>query len=128
MKSKNLHVGDRERTKSLWFPVVGWALLIFALSSVPGHKVPSSPFFSADKVVHVLVYAVLGALAARALFRGSSLGRRGCMWLGAAAAALYGVSDEVHQLFVPHRFAGVGDVVADAVGALLGAWAALRKA
>jgi VanZ family protein len=39
----------------------------------------------------------------------------------ALAAVLYGLSDEVHQSFIPGRDASVGDVVADALGALLGA-------
>ena len=39
----------------------------------------------------------------------------------ALLAVLYGLGDEVHQSFVPGRDASVGDVVADAAGALLGA-------
>ena len=36
-------------------------------------------------------------------------------------ATLFGVTDEIHQYFVPGRQADVFDVVADAVGALAGA-------
>ena len=43
--------------------------------------------------------------------------------LAAALAAVYGVSDELHQSFVPGRTADGADVVADAVGAVLGAGA-----
>jgi VanZ family protein len=35
---------------------------------------------------------------------------------------LYGVSDEFHQYFVPGRSVEALDVLADALGGLLGAW------
>ncbi|MBP8105542.1 MAG: VanZ family protein, partial [Nitrospira sp.] len=34
----------------------------------------------------------------------------------------YGLSDEIHQLFVPLRQGDPLDLVADSVGAALGAW------
>ena len=39
-----------------------------------------------------------------------------------AGCALYGLSDEIHQLFVPLRQGDPLDLVADSVGAALGAW------
>ena len=33
---------------------------------------------------------------------------------------LYGVSDEIHQMFVPHRYADLTDVLSDAAGAAIG--------
>lgn len=66
----------------------------------------------ADKVAHALAYAVLGALLAWAT------GRPG---LAVALATLYGVSDELHQAFVPGRTPDVLDLVADLLGATAGA-------
>jgi VanZ family protein len=93
--------------------------LIFAASSradfdpLPGNVL--------DKLVHLGVYAVLGALVVRAL----SGGRRTVGWPHAAAAvlvsSLYGASDEWHQSFVAGRTPDALDVVADALGAALGA-------
>lgn len=45
------------------------------------------------------------------------------VWLAVLIAFLFGISDEVHQYFVPNRSADVMDVVADVVGATLGATA-----
>ena len=76
-----------------------------------------------DKVLHALVYSVLGGLcclAARQTWS-LSLGRRGVVIVGALCALLYGVTDEFHQLFVPGRSADVYDVVADGIGGLIGA-------
>jgi VanZ family protein len=64
-----------------------------------------------DKVIHAGAYAVLAALATLAT---------GNPVVGASLAVLYGVTDEVHQSFVPGRFPSVGDLVADAIGAALG--------
>jgi VanZ family protein len=45
--------------------------------------------------------------------------------LAALLSALYGVSDEFHQSFIPGRFATVEDVVADSLGACFGVILAL---
>ena len=83
---------------------------IFALSSLPGSEVGiPAPW---DKLAHFTEYALLGFL----LGRGT-----GNVPLAFALAALYGVSDEVHQAFVPGREASVFDWLADAAGALIGA-------
>ena len=42
------------------------------------------------------------------------------MFLSVVSASLYGISDEIHQSFVPFREAEVADVVADMIGALCG--------
>jgi VanZ family protein len=44
------------------------------------------------------------------------------LWWVALAVMLYGVSDEFHQYFVPGRSVEALDVLADALGGLLGAW------
>jgi VanZ family protein len=102
-----------------WLPVVLWAAVIFAFSSVPSL---SSGLGTADlvlrKLAHVTEYAVLGVLLARALPE-----------LGALAAGLaYAVTDEVHQHFVPGRHAALLDVAIDATGVLIGILLARRIA
>lgn len=75
-----------------------------------------------DKLLHVGGYALLGALCVRAL---SDRFRKPVTVAVALAAVLltttYGVSDEVHQSFVPLREADSWDVVADFVGGLVAA-------
>jgi VanZ family protein len=98
-----------------------WAAIIFAASSSP-NPFPFVPrgLFSQDKLVHAVVYGVLGALVRVAL--GGTRLRPGAALLAALAlAALYGVSDEFHQMYVPNREASSLDLAADAIGALLGA-------
>ena len=74
-----------------------------------------------DKVVHAIVYSVLGGLFFLALRQTSSLTVGRLIVLAAAFAFIYGVTDEVHQLFVPGRSAEVYDALADGIGGMLGA-------
>ena len=95
------------RRVSLWLPVVLWAALIFALSSIPSL---SSGLGTWDlvlrKLAHVTEFAVLGALLMRALGRELP---------ALAVGVAYAISDEVHQHFVAGRSASVVDAAIDAV-------------
>jgi VanZ family protein len=115
---------------SCWLPLMGYCVLIFVQSS---HPVPNeiSRLDISDKALHVAGYALLGALFYRA-YR-SLWGRfpeRTLFWASAVSAALYGLSDEIHQYFVPFRSADPLDFAADAFGGLLGAaaWMVLLAA
>ena len=115
----------RAHMLTAWFPPLAWAVLIFIFSSLPGSTIPS-PFFSADKVFHLGVYAVLGYLVARALgYYGRA--RRFVMVLSVLICFLYGVSDEFHQSFVPDRTPSFMDVAADTVGSCIGIVIRTRK-
>ena len=115
----------RAQALALWAPAVVWAVLIYYLSSLPGSTIPS-PFFSADKVFHLGVYAVLGYLVARALgYYGGA--RRFAMVLSVLICFLYALSDEFHQSFVPDRTPSFMDVTADTVGSLIGFFICSRK-
>jgi VanZ family protein len=100
------------RSLTHWLPVVLWAAVIFALSSVPSL---SSGLGAWDlflrKGAHMTEYAILAFLLARAL---SSVAP------AFAIGLLYAVSDELHQSFVRGRHAAVRDVAFDAVGLLIG--------
>jgi hypothetical protein len=101
-----------------------WALLIFALSSIPGAAFPASKLFSYDKLLHAGVYAVLGAFTFMALPRRWGMRTSVLVLVAGAITTLYGFSDEFHQMFVPGRSADLRDVLADCVGGLVGAGAA----
>jgi len=109
--------GSRVR---LWLPVVAWAALIFALSSVPDLGTGLGGWdLVLRKIAHAAEYAVLGALLVRAN------GRAG---LAVAVGTLYAVSDELHQSFVPGRLGSPVVVAIDAVGVAAGVvlWQSVR--
>jgi len=111
---------ETRRAKGVWWPVLAWAAFIFVLSSIPGNDFPEVPGRQTDKLVHAFLYGVLGVFSGRALAAGTSLA--GARLVGATClmAIGYGISDELHQLFTPRRSCDWHDVVADAVGGLLG--------
>lgn len=101
----------------LWAPVAIYMALIFGLSSIS--RPPDLSTSIGDKGGHGLLYFGLAALIVRALAGGwwRSFGLR----VAAAAVALstlYGVTDEIHQIFVPPRTAELADLAADAIGSL----------
>jgi VanZ family protein len=104
-----------------WLPALGWAATIFVLSSFPGSAYPQTEVVGADKMVHLVLYGVLAGLCTRGWARGTSWRSWALIAASAALAALYGMSDEFHQRFVPGRNADWADVLADAVGAIVGA-------
>ena len=105
-----------------WFPILVYCLLIFFQSSYPSPEhVPDLRYM--DKLLHILAYALLGALFLRAL---NSLRIKNnlklVMILSVLFSSLYGVSDEIHQYFVPYRNADLMDILADMLGSIIGVY------
>mgnify|MGYP001825626037 CR=1 FL=1 len=104
-----------------WLPVILYCLLIFIQSSYPAtQSLPSIPHM--DKLAHTGAYALLGFLFFR-VFQTTSIQKNAVLLVifSALASSLYGISDEIHQYFVPSRTADIMDVLADAAGSVLGA-------
>ena len=100
------------RALSVWLPVVVWAAVIFALSSIPSLSTGLGGWDTVlRKGAHLTEYAILGALLLRALGREAP---------ALAAGILYAAGDEVHQHFVRGRHAAPVDVLIDAVGVGVG--------
>lgn len=110
---------------SYWLPPFIYAALIFYLSSLPGTTyIPS--FFAADKAFHLVEYGILGYLLARALGH-YHLKKKVLLISVVFICFAYGVSDELHQFFVPHRCASFMDVVADGIGSSIGIGIYIRQ-
>ncbi len=102
-------------------PLLAFCLLLFWQSSFP--SLISTPLFPHDdKLVHLGAYAFLAFLAARNLKQERPFfSRRKLRILATLFAMLYGLSDEIHQAFVPGRTASVWDFAADTLGGFIGA-------
>jgi VanZ family protein len=108
------------RLVALWLPVIVYMVAIFVSSSISSPPSPPGPM--TDKQVHVLMYAGLSALIVRALSGGWFVPPTPLtLFLAVAISTLYGISDEIHQYFVPPRTMDAADVQADIVGATLAA-------
>ena len=97
-----------------WLPVVAWAALIFAMSSIPDLGTGLGGWdLVLRKLAHAAEYAVLGALLVRAVRREVP---------AAALGIAYALTDEIHQAFVPGRQGRPLDVLIDAAGVHLGVY------
>jgi VanZ family protein len=100
------------RALSLWLPVVIWAALIFAFSSIPSLGTGLGVWDTIlRKGAHMTEYAILGLLLLRALGR-----ELPAFALGIA----YAITDEIHQHFVRGRHASPIDVLIDTAGVAIG--------
>jgi VanZ family protein len=111
----------RSRVLTIWLPVVAWAALIFALSSVPNLSTELGLWDTIlRKCAHLTEYAILGGLLYRALEQEVP---------SLAAGIAYAATDELHQHFVRDRHGSPVDVAIDAIGVAAGmlAWLRLRR-
>ncbi|NUN16681.1 MAG: VanZ family protein [Myxococcales bacterium] len=102
-------------------------MVIFCLSHQRVSSDFVAPFPHADKVVHAVVYGGFCWLLSSAwgggwcpkgqTFRFHTYRRS--FGLPVLWVSFYGITDEIHQAFVPGRTADVWDWVADTVGALV---------
>ena len=100
-----------------WFFTVSYMGIIFYLSSLEKIELPPLPENS-DKLLHICAYLFLALLTSFSLYKSGI--KKYVLMLAFLIATLYGISDEIHQAFVPGRDAGIDDVIADSIGASLG--------
>ena len=99
-----------------WLPPIIWAGIIFAFSSLPQFNVSQFILwdFLAKKAAHLSEYAILFVLIFRA-YRGK--------WAPSYfLLALFALSDEFHQKFVPGRTATLLDIGFDLTGASIASY------
>lgn len=99
-----------------WLPAAFIAACSFYFSSKP-HLEYMPSFWSADKIVHLFCYAGFAFWTAFAC----NIKCKKQIWIPVLIVSLWGISDEIHQSFVPNRCASVFDWISDSFGAVLGA-------
>ncbi len=94
---------------------------MFSSMSTPQNYFPDWAGEINDKIVHMLEYAILAILCYRAFLHGAGPRLAEVAGILAITAAfLFGVSDELHQSFVPLREADLWDLAANGAGSLIG--------
>jgi len=114
---------SRIRFMTYWLPVILYAGLIVFLSSLSSPGVNFITIFPGfdDKIIHAVEYAILAILCYRALLHTATGDwRLYAALLSIAASVVFGITDEIHQAFVPLRHADPWDLMADSIGASIG--------
>jgi len=112
-----------------WALVLAWMGVIFYLSSQRQLPRPKEISSEVEAIAgHFTVYAVLATLVMFALAE-SGISKTRRFVYAFAFAVLYGVSDEIHQAFVPGRDPDLFDLMVDGIGAMtaLFAWALYER-
>lgn len=110
------------RTRFIYkVPAILYAILIFWLSSIPQDEMPKMALLRFDKLLHLLEYTIFGMLLMLAFTSNNSrrVTERAPLFT-LTTGILYGITDELHQWFVPGRFVSVFDLLADAIGIVMG--------
>ena len=105
-----------------WIAPAVWAGAIFFSSSIPGSSLPSTGL---APLAHFLEYAILARLIVYALGSAKTVVVK--VAIATALAVAFGVSDEIHQAFVPGRTPDMVDVLVDLLGATTGSWIVAKK-
>jgi VanZ family protein len=96
--------------------------IIFIQSSFPSVELPKVELIGFDKILHFGVYGLLVILCYISLTHQSKLAlfsKSPYLW-AVIITSIYGLTDEIHQYFVPNRSCEFQDWIADFIGALIG--------
>jgi VanZ family protein len=110
---------ERQSPAVWWTGAIVHMALIYYLSSRTWPMLMNAPdFHFPDKFVHMLTYIPLAFVFSIALKKSGM--KKYVLITGFILATLYGITDEVHQVFVPGRCSDVSDALADIAGAFIG--------
>ena len=119
--------GRMIRMKARYFAAaLLWCAIIFWLSSQS--EPPKATWWlfeipGIDKIAHAGIYGILAGLVALGIRLSYEGVRRDVLFaVPVGSAILYGMSDEIHQIFVPYRTFDLLDLLADGLGASVVMW------
>lgn len=112
------------KNKWRWIPPVIWGILLAILSLMPageGKFLFNIPHI--DKMAHFGMYGIWAFLVVYAWTSNSSLPSNKVMWLTFLFGTLLGILLEFGQYTITYgRSFEIGDIVANGVGSIMGAW------
>lgn len=100
-----------------WLPLLSWMTIIFLVSHQPAQELPAFGVWDmlVKKGGHFMAYAIL-AILSRRVAAGNQYASEWAMGI----TAVYAISDEFHQTFIPGRTGTPVDVIIDCLGGLTG--------
>ena len=114
-------------------PALTWAVVIMVLCGIPGRDIPELTFLQwlkPDKIVHLVIFGILCYLLLVA-FRSEQAPaalHRNAIAIAVISTIAYGALTEILQTYVfIQRNGDVRDALANALGAVLGAWIFIRR-
>lgn len=103
-----------------WLPAILYMGLIFYLSSFPPPQAAREvPVFFDIKVIHILEYGMLNLLVFWGLDKTSDIPFIWKAVYSVGITLIYGLTDELHQVFVPGRSGKLIDIAANLIGCIM---------
>jgi VanZ family protein len=109
-------------------PTIAWALFILIICAIPGDRIPKMSFLEwlkPDKIVHLLVFALLAILILRSFLETglTFASEKSAISLAVVLCIAYGALVEFLQYSVfINRSGDIRDAIANALGVWLGWW------
>jgi len=103
------------RKRFIYFSII-YTILLLAISTIPGGNIPKLDITLADKIGHVIAYAIFGFLLVNSL-RNKKIST---LIFIIIIGTIYGGLNEIWQLYIADRYASFYDGMANAVGMIIG--------
>ena len=97
-----------------------WALTILVLSFLPSSSFPSVNVWSPDKIVHVFIYLILAIFLGIAIIQTYGKISLKLLIISTIGCISFGWAIEIFQPILTDRYYELYDIVADAIGAIIG--------
>jgi len=120
-------LSDEMKRIVLWLGVFLYAGIIWKMSSEVLVEGGISSFQISSTILHIIEFGGFGIITFSAIL--SLVSFSTSIYFTVAIGSLYGIIDEIHQLFVPGRVFSGYDMAADVIGVVLAilVWKVLEK-
>jgi VanZ family protein len=111
---------EKRKIWLVYIPLTLYWIILFTATTLPGDQLPN--LHVSDKVEHFSAFFILAVFLNLALIyqRKSYLLFKHAIIVTIFICLSYGAVDELHQIFVPGRYADVRDWLADSTGVVFG--------
>jgi VanZ family protein len=111
---------EKRKIWLVYIPLTLYWLVLFTATTLPGDQLPN--LHLSDKIEHFSAFFILAVLLNLALIyqRKSYLFFKYAATVTIIICLSYAAIDELHQMFIPGRFADIRDWLADSTGVFLG--------
>jgi len=107
-----------------FIPALIWLIIIIVLSGYPGKNLPKAPFDEFDKLVHLIIYAILSFLSIMGFSKQSKsfLLSKNLQYFSSILFSVFagGLIELLQQYVFINRYGDWLDFIANSIGAVIG--------
>jgi len=111
---------EKRKVWLVYIPLVLYWIILFTATTLPGPQLPD--IHISDKIEHFSAFFILSVMLNLALIyqRKSYILFKYAALVTIIICLSYAAIDELHQMFIPGRFADIRDWLADSAGVVIG--------